>query len=74
MPLPNLRPDTKPYWLEFITLGCRDLNSTLKLYKPQVDFECPQNDNTTKRFSTLPSNVPSAENPNFLQVLTPVDV
>jgi hypothetical protein len=76
LPIPNLVPATKPYYLEVVALGLRELNTFIKLTKVQVDFELPAiKDNVKKKFSTLGSNFPSAENPNFLSVLKiPVDL
>ena len=75
LPSPSLRPETKPYNIEVVMLGLRDLSATFKINKPLLNFQVPLIDNQTKTYSSLPSCVPDASNPNFLSILKiPVDL
>ena len=51
-------------WLHMITLGLRDIQSTIGVNKPFIEFEC----NGTM-YLTEKSNNPSSRNPNFCQIL-----
>lgn len=51
-------------WAHVITLGLRDIQSTIGVNKPFVEFECNGN-----QYSTEKSNNPTARNPNFCQIL-----
>eukprot|EP00475_Leptophrys_vorax_P034620 TRINITY_DN5614_c0_g1_i3.p1 TRINITY_DN5614_c0_g1~~TRINITY_DN5614_c0_g1_i3.p1 ORF type:complete len:792 (+),score=243.32 TRINITY_DN5614_c0_g1_i3:253-2628(+) len=69
--LPNLRPKKfTPMFLEISTLGLRGLKGTF-IKKPHVEFRLQD----SKAFKTKGSSVPTATNPNILQVLKiPVNI
>lgn len=70
-PVPNIVPATTPMFVELTTLGLRNLQSVLGVHKTFIDFELPSG----KRFQTNKSNVPTAKNPNFLQLMRiPIDL
>jgi hypothetical protein len=60
----SLRPPSTSKWLHIIVLGLRGLSSVVGIHKPYMKFAI--NDKT---FKTQPSNKPSPNDPNFLQVL-----
>lgn len=67
----QLRPPTIPMWLEISTLGLRSLQSTFGINKASVSFKLPSG----KQFGTVGSRIPTATDPNLMQVLTvPVDM
>eukprot|EP00475_Leptophrys_vorax_P034621 TRINITY_DN5614_c0_g1_i4.p1 TRINITY_DN5614_c0_g1~~TRINITY_DN5614_c0_g1_i4.p1 ORF type:complete len:991 (+),score=303.70 TRINITY_DN5614_c0_g1_i4:225-2975(+) len=68
---PNLRPKKfTPMFLEISTLGLRGLKGTF-IKKPHVEFRLQD----SKAFKTKGSSVPTATNPNILQVLKiPVNI
>merc|ERR1712087_525335 len=69
--MPNIKPATDLKYLQIVTLGLRNMQSALGLNKLMTEFELPNG----KRFGTTQSRVPSAKNPNFLQILKiPIDI
>lgn len=72
VPVPrSLKPKSVPMTLEVISLGLRDLQSTMGIHKTYIRFDLPHG----KHFLTKKSKNPTARNPNFLQVLEiPIEV
>lgn len=65
LPKPDIRPETTPMQLEITALGLRNLSSTLGVHKTYVEFELPNG----RKFKTHKSRVPSAKNPNYLEMI-----
>ena len=63
---PQINPPCKMIkkWAHVITLGLRDIQSTIGVNKPFIEFEC-----NGSMYSTEKSNMPSSRNPNFCQIL-----
>ena len=67
----NLLPETTPMKLQVISLGLRNLQSTIGIHKTYLHFNLPGD----AHFQTKKSKLPNAENPNFLQILEiPIDL
>ena len=60
----DLRPKMQMQWMHIITLGLRDIQSLLGVHKPFIEFEV-----NGIIYQTEHSNIPSARNPNFNQIL-----
>eukprot|EP01083_Nonionella_stella_P138040 420019_1 len=60
----SIKPKMGIKWMHLVTLGLRDIQSLLGVHKAFIEFEVSGN-----VYKTEPSNVPSARNPNFNQIL-----
>merc|ERR1712228_700101 len=60
----SIRPEMETKWLHIITLGLRDVQSLLGVHKLFIEFEI-----NGIIYKTEKSNIPSARNPNFNQIL-----
>ena len=60
----SIKPKTHMQWMHIITLGLREIESLFGVHKPFIEFEV-----NGITYETVHSNIPSARNPNFNQIL-----
>jgi len=76
-PVPDIKPEMRPGFVDIITVGCRNLRASglASVERPFLEFVVPQPDEDEAKDKTRVSKKPEPENPNFLcRNLIPVNL